>query len=112
MSVRALVPAFALILTATPARAEVCVRPADPQGFAGYRYADAAIARFDTPAIRVWYATSGKHAVTTASSRADDVPDDVSKVGEVTEAARRLRLRDGSFLGRRNGAVGRGNTLA
>lgn len=78
---------LALACSAKVARAGDCVRPTDPQGFAGYRYDDATPAHFDTENVRVWYASSGKHSVRTASTRDDGVPDDVARVGAVTEDA-------------------------
>lgn len=69
------------------ARADTCTRPTDTEGYSGYAYADATPAHFDTPRVRVWYVLEGPHAVRAASTREDGVPDDVARVGEVTEDA-------------------------
>lgn len=78
---------LALVLAAREARAEIGARPTDPQGAQGYSYDAEPAAHFDTANVRVWYVTSGKHSVRPASSRVDGVPDDVARVGEVTESA-------------------------
>lgn len=79
----------AMIFAALPdvARADACARPTDIEGYAGFAYGDATPAHFDTERVRVWYVVEGPHAVRPASSREDDVPDDVARVGEVTEDA-------------------------
>lgn len=77
---------LALLLAARAARAATCARPTDPQGFAGFRY-DTPTSHFDTENVRVWYTISGLHSVRPASSRDDGVPDDVARVGTVTEDA-------------------------
>lgn len=84
---RGLFSLFALVLMAKEARGETCTRPTDPAGFAGYRYDATTPAFFDTASVRVWYVKEGNHAVRPASQRADGVPDDVARVGEVTEDA-------------------------
>jgi hypothetical protein len=78
---------LALVLAAIEARGEVCARPTDPEGYAGYSYDTGTPTFFDTATVRVWYVTSGKHSVRPATSRGDGVPDDVARVGEVTENA-------------------------
>lgn len=78
---------LALVFAAREARAEICARPTDPQGALGYSYDTETPAHFDTAKVRVWYVTTGKHSVRPASTRGDGVPDDVARVGEVTEDA-------------------------
>lgn len=77
----------AIVACPGDACAEACARPTDAEGYAGYAYADATPAHFDTPRVRVWYVIDGPHAVRPASAREDGVPDDVARVGEVTEDA-------------------------
>ena len=83
---RALVAVGFLLAATSEARAQTCVRPTDAAGYAGYRY-ESAPDRFDTTGVRVWYARSGTHAVRTASTRPDGVPDDVANVGSITQDA-------------------------
>lgn len=81
-------------------------RPTDPGGYLGYVY-DVTPSSFATPEGngRVWYTTTGSHAVPTKSTRLDGVPDAVATVGEVLEHALaqyatmgyRPPLRDGDF---------------
>lgn len=78
--------AGALLLAASEAHAQTCVRPSDASGYAGYRY-ESAPERFDTAGVRVWYARTGTHAVRPASTRPDEVPDDVASVGTITQDA-------------------------
>jgi hypothetical protein len=80
-------PTLAALFVSRVALAEVCARPTDPTGYAGYAYAPEVARSFDTPKVRVWYALSGKHAVRPESTRGDGVPNDVARVGEVTEDA-------------------------
>ncbi len=84
---RVVPPILSLVFAAGEARAEVCSRPTDPEGYAGYSYEATTPAYFDTARVRVWYSTSGKHSVRPASGRADGVPDDVASVATVTEEA-------------------------
>ena len=79
---------FAAILATRVASAEVCPRPTDAAGYAGYSYAPAVPVSFDAGGVRVWYVTTGIHAVLAASTRTDGVPDDVANVGAVTADAR------------------------
>jgi hypothetical protein len=69
------------------ARAGDCVRPTDAGGFAGYDYGTATQHHFDTDHVRIWYVVDGPHAVRTASTRSDGVPDEVALSGSVTEDA-------------------------
>lgn len=80
---------FALVATlaSRAAFADVCVRPTDLSGYAGYTYDGGAARSFDTARVRVWYTASGKHAVRPSSTRGDLVPDDVARVADVTENA-------------------------
>ena len=87
MRVQGVLAAAALVFTMREARGEECARPTDPQGFAGYTYEGATPVHFDTAGVRVWYTLSGEHAVRPASTRSDGVPDDVVRVGAVTEDA-------------------------
>lgn len=81
---------FALIFTAISllpsqrAFAASCVRPTDPGGVENYEYGTATVKSFGNASVFVWYATDGEHAVNTASTRADGVPDDVADVAQVT----------------------------
>ena len=76
----------AMLLAASEARAQTCVRPTDAAGYAGYRY-ESPPDRFDTAGVRVWYARTGTHAVRPATMRPDGVPDDVASVGAITQDA-------------------------
>lgn len=71
------------------ARAEDCStrRPTDPGGVRGYAYGAAKVDSFATSHIRVWYTVEGEHAVRAASTRGDQVPDDVALAASVTEDA-------------------------
>ena len=91
MSVRASVLPHAiaavLMFASERAAAAACARPTDSAGYAGYKYAPDAARSFDSAHVRVWYTTSGSHAVGARSSREDGVPDDVAESAAVTENA-------------------------
>ncbi len=82
--------AFGLGLVASawsaPALAQ-CVRPTDPAGYGGRAYGADAATSFDSMRIRVWYTTTGPHAVRADSTRPDEVPDDVAEVSAIAEGA-------------------------
>lgn len=62
-------------------------RPTDPGGSSFITYDDpAAVATFDTPRVRVWYATAGDHAPDLAPG-AEGAPLDVEIVGAILEEA-------------------------
>ena len=78
----------ALLVTHTASvRAAECTRPTDPGGAGGYEYGDATLSSFGNDQVLVWYTTRGEHAVKSASSRADHVPNDVATVAAVTSDA-------------------------
>lgn len=62
-------------------------RPTDPGGVRGYAYGSAPVQSFATAHIRVWYTLDGEHAVRNATTRADQVPDDVALAATITEEA-------------------------
>ena len=66
-----------------------CVgRPTDAAGFASYDYADAAeVKSFAGTKVRVHYATTGQHAPTLTSTRADGVPDTVAFAADTGDGA-------------------------
>lgn len=80
---------FAALLAthSLPALAGECTRPTDPGGAGGYDYGDAEPSSFGNAQVLVWYTTAGQHAVNSASTRADHVPDDVATVAQVTSDA-------------------------
>jgi len=67
--------------------AGACARPTDPGGTGGYTYGAETVRSFGTTDVLVFYVTNGPHAVNTATTRGDGVPDDVAKVAEVTSDA-------------------------
>jgi hypothetical protein len=69
------------------ASAAGCVRPTDPGGIDNYDYGTSTVKSFGNASVLVWYATDGEHAVNTASTRSDGVPDDVANVAQVTSDA-------------------------
>ncbi len=79
--------AIAVMFFAVTSRAETCVRPTDAAGYGGFKYDTAPTQTFDTPHVRVFYTVTGPHAVRPATTRADNVPDDVALVGQTTEDA-------------------------
>ena len=80
--------AFAsIVLFSARSDAAVCARPTDSSGYAGYKYAPVTPSSFDSAHVRIWYTTSGVHAVSTQSSRSDGVPDDVVESAAVAEHA-------------------------
>lgn len=81
-----MIPAL-LATHAASAGAAQCTRPNDPGGAGGYEYGDATLSSFGDARVLVWYTTQGEHAVKSASSRADHVPDDVATVAAVTSDA-------------------------
>ncbi len=64
-----------------------CVRPTDPAGYGGRAYGADAASSFDSARIRVWYTRTGPNAVRVASTRPDEVPDDVAEVSAIAEGA-------------------------
>src|SRR5262245_24349596 len=78
---------FVLVFAATRAAANPCVRPTDPGGFEGFEYGSSAVLTFGNAEILVWYTLEGPHAVAPNSSRADQVPDAVAAVAQVTAEA-------------------------
>lgn len=88
MNVRiaALAALVALALTEEAARAQ-CQRPTDSGGFNGYDYGAAPVSSFDGKSVRVWYTTTGPHAVNPATTRTDMVPDNVATAASVADAA-------------------------
>lgn len=62
-------------------------RPTDPGGVGGYSYGAATVKTYDTPQVRVHYATSGEHAPDQTSTRADSVPDTVVVAADTAEDA-------------------------
>ncbi|MFO0662632.1 MAG: MXAN_6640 family putative metalloprotease [Polyangiaceae bacterium] len=88
-----LVPVLAVLLASSAlhglAHAEDCSsrRPTDSGGVRGYAYGTAKVDSFATEHIRVWYTIEGTHSVRSASSRGDQVPDDVALAATITEDA-------------------------
>jgi MYXO-CTERM domain-containing protein len=81
--------ALPLLLIPHLAEAATCAgRPTDANGASGYTYEPTAgVKTFDTKRIRVHYATSGAHAPTWPSTRADGVPDYVALAADIGEDA-------------------------
>jgi len=69
------------------ALAAECTRPTDPGGAGGYDYGAIEPSSFGDDRVLVWFTTEGPHAVNSASSRADHVPDDVATVVAITSDA-------------------------
>jgi hypothetical protein len=67
--------------------AHACQRPSDPGGFNGYDYAPDPALHFDGTKVRIWYTTTGPHAVNTTTTRMDMVPDNVAKAAAVADDA-------------------------
>jgi hypothetical protein len=78
---------FSVVVLSGTARADTCVRPTDPGGYAGYAYGPAATQSFDGTQVRVWYTKEGAHAVRADTTRTDGVPNDVARVAEIGDAA-------------------------
>jgi hypothetical protein len=76
-----------LVTHVASVHAAECARPTDPDGAGGYDYGSAKLSSFGNDQVLVWYTTQGEHAVKSASSRADRVPDDVATVAAVTADA-------------------------
>jgi hypothetical protein len=70
-----------------PLFAAECTRPTDPGGAGGYDYGNAKPSSFGNGQVLVWYTTEGTQAVNRASSRSDQIPDDVATVAAVTSDA-------------------------
>jgi MYXO-CTERM domain-containing protein len=80
--------AFALAILFSERAAEAaCQRPADMGGYAGYDYAPATPMSFDGALVKIWYVTTGPHAVNTATTRMDMVPDNVARAAAVGDDA-------------------------
>ncbi len=62
---RALFSILSLLLPAALERAAeaTCQRPTDPGGYGGYDYSPATPVSFDGSLVRIWYVTTGPHAV-------------------------------------------------
>jgi hypothetical protein len=85
---RTIVLAALAMLAPRIAEAAQCQgRPTDPAGYAGYTYGSDPVKTYDTPQIRVHYATTGVHAPTQDSTRPDGVPDLVAMAGDIGEDA-------------------------
>jgi hypothetical protein len=67
------------------ARAQTCTRPTSTEGYAGYAYGSEVAQVLDSKRVRVWYTTSGLHAVRNDSL--DEVPKGVARVADVAERA-------------------------
>lgn len=77
-----------LAVLACAERAEAaCQRPNDPGGVNGYDYGMAPVSSFDGKNVRIWYTTTGPHAVNPATTRMDMVPDNVATAAKVADAA-------------------------
>jgi hypothetical protein len=77
----------AALLVGVPRTSQACQRPTDPGGYAGYDYAPAAPSKFDGNKVRIWYTTTGPHAVNPATTRIDMVPDNVARAAAVGDDA-------------------------
>ncbi len=75
------------LLSSSTARAACRGRPTDPSGYEGYAYGAAEVKSHATAKVRVHWATSGTHAATLTSTRADGVPDSVAYAADVAEEA-------------------------
>jgi len=75
------------LLAPREAHACPCQRPTDPGGFNGYDYGAAPVQFHDGQSVRVWYVTTGPHAVNPASTQADMTPDNVVTATTVGDAA-------------------------
>ncbi len=64
-----------------------CQRPTDPGGVNGYDYGADPVSHFDGKSVRVWYTTTGMHAVDPTTTRVDQVPDNVATAASVADAA-------------------------
>mgnify|MGYP000950770973 CR=1 FL=1 len=89
LRLRALPPLLFALAVPRLAGAEDCTttRPTDPAGVRGYAYGNVQVQSFATAHIRVWYTLEGANAVRAATTRADQVPDDVALSANVTEEA-------------------------
>ncbi|HSO31336.1 MAG TPA: MXAN_6640 family putative metalloprotease, partial [Labilithrix sp.] len=77
-----------VVLAAATAGAVPCSgRPTDPAGYQGYTYGAAEVKTFDGKQTRVHYATTGSHAPTLTTTRADLVPDSVALAGEIADTS-------------------------
>ena len=85
--VRRLALAVGIVLAGEHIAEGACQRPADPCGYAGYDYAPATPASFAGAKVRIWYVTTGIHAVNTATTRMDMVPDNVARAATVGDNA-------------------------
>ena len=83
---RRIAVALAISFSARAAEA-ACQRPADVGGFGGYDYAPATPKSFDGTNVRIWYVTTGPHAVNDATTRMDMVPDNVARAAVVGDDA-------------------------
>lgn len=84
----ALRPAVVLFASSLSLAANAqCPRPTDKGGANGYSYGANPAAHFDGQKVRVYYATTGPHAVDTATTRMDKVPDNVATAATVGDAA-------------------------
>lgn len=79
--------AVASLAAAREAEAQCQGRPTDASGYAGYAYGGAQVETYDTQDIRVHYTRTGNHAVATASTRGDGVPDTVAFAGDTAQDA-------------------------
>lgn len=83
-----LTPLLSLAVFALSAEADAqCQRPNDPGGANGYDYSPAPVSHFDGTSVRVWYTTTGVHAVNPATTRSDMVPDNVATAATIADAA-------------------------
>lgn len=82
-----MVAATALALAASTAHAGPCQRPTDPGGFNGYDYGTDPVSSFDGTNVRIWYTTTGPHAVAPTTTPPNAAPDNVVKAATVGDAA-------------------------
>lgn len=87
MRLSLLAPLVAGSLLCAQSASAQCQRPNDPGGINGYDYGVAPVSSFDGKSVRVWYTTTGVHAVNPATTRMDMVPDNVVTAATVADAA-------------------------
>jgi hypothetical protein len=75
------------VFTSARASAQTCARPDAPAGYAGFAYGDAAATTFDGARARVHFVVTGPHAIDSASTGADGVPDVARRVVETADDA-------------------------
>jgi hypothetical protein len=80
-----LLVALSCVLGARAANA--CQRPTDAGGYNGYDYGTATVSHYDGMNVRIWYTTTGVHAVDPTTTQPDMTPDNVVTAATVADAA-------------------------